>query len=73
MALYLNTTEHKMSCYIEKKEEGGEILKWREWGIKGGGRVMRGTSGVMGLALLSHVLIEHCYWQAVPSWGSRFM
>lgn len=42
---------------------------------KGGGRVMWGTSvsGVMGLALLSHVLMERCYGQTMPSRGSRFM
>lgn len=37
--------------------------------------MMWGTSvkGVMGFALLSHVLIERCHRRTMPSPGSRFM
>lgn len=58
-----NSGEEELLEEKRRGREGGEIWKWRKWGIKGGGSVIRGTSvsGVMGLALLSHVLMRRCY------------
>lgn len=69
-------THNKLFRRRKGRTEGRRRLKTEErMRHRGGDRMMWGTSvrGVMGFALLSHVLIERCHRRTMPSPGSRFM